>query len=235
MKKILILKTGSAHSTIVEKYGDFENYFINQMGIASDNFRVLSVYTNIELPEFVDVSAVIITGSHSMVTDNDNWSIRLSQWIRDIAQENIPIMGVCYGHQLLASAFGGTVDYNPKGKEIGTVNIELTEEGQRDPLLGVLPKKFFGQVYHSQTVTKLPPNARLLAKNDFEQHHAFAINGNIWGVQFHPELNADIVLAYIEHEKKYLIEEGYNVEQLKSSVCNNFSGKLLLDRFMEFI
>ena len=235
MKKLLIIKTGTTFPSIRNIYGDFDDFIINQVDMPPNNVIVSYVCENKSLPDLRDVSAIIITGSHSMVTDCNNWSIYLSQWLRDVMHKSIPVLGICYGHQLLAQAFGGYVDYHPKGKEIGTVNIELTAQGEKDPLMGALPKTFLGHVTHAQTVITLPVNGRLLAKNNFEEHHAFSINENIWGVQFHPEFNADVTREYINEQKENLMKEGYDLEKLHSSVQEHMYGKLLLKRFIELI
>ncbi|ACV63640.1 glutamine amidotransferase class-I [Desulfofarcimen acetoxidans DSM 771] len=235
MKKLLIIKTGTTFPSIRETYGDFDDFIINQADISPAGVMVSAIYKDKFLPDYKDVSAVIITGSHSMITDNDNWSIYLSRWLRASVHESIPVLGICYGHQLLARAFGGYVDFHPGGKEIGTVNIELTEQGENDPLLSVLPKKFLGHVTHAQSVINLPVSGQLLAKNCFEGHHAFSINNNIWGVQFHPEFNAGITREYINEQAPCLIKEGYDINQLHNSVREHVYGKILLKRFWELI
>lgn len=101
--------------------------------------------------------------------------------------------------------------------------------------MGALPKTFLGHVTHAQTVITLPVNGRLLAKNNFEEHHAFSINENIWGVQFHPEFNADVTRAYINEQKEILIKEGYDQDKLYNSVQEHAYGKLLLKRFIELV
>lgn len=233
MKRILIIKTGTTFPSIRRNYGDFEDLIINQADIPRGNAMVSAVYKYKSLPDLRDVSAIIITGSHSMVTDYDNWRINLSQWLRDIIHKPVPVLGICYGHQLLAQALGGYVDYHPKGKEIGTVNIELTDQGKKDPLMSALPETFLGHVTHAQTVITLPADGRLLAKNDYEKHHAFSINKNIWGVQFHPEFNAAVTRAYIDEQKESLMREGYDLDKLYNSVQEHKYGKLLLRRFIE--
>lgn len=235
MKKLLIVKTGTTFSSIRDKHGDFDDFILKQMGMSSNDVIISSIYKNEVLPDINDISGIIITGSHSMVTDCDNWIFVLSQWLRNIIHKSIPTLGICYGHQLIAQAFGGIVAYHPKGKEIGTANISLTDDGKKDSLLGIIPNDFIGHVTHAQTIIKLPENAKLLAKNDFEQHHAFVIHDNIWGVQFHPEFNADITHEYIENQEKSLIEEGYNMEILHESVVEHAYGKILLKRFLELI
>ena len=79
-----------------------------------------------------------------MVTEQDDWSIQLARWLKNTSALSIPTLGICYGHQLIAAAWGGTVDYHPGGKEVGTVNIELTEAGKNDVLLGSMPERFLG-------------------------------------------------------------------------------------------
>jgi len=79
------------------------------------------------------------------------------------------------------------VDYHELGEEKGEVEIQLTNDGKKDPLLGVLPSHFSAYASHTQTVTKLPKNARVLAKNNFESFHAVSFGEKVWGLQFHPE------------------------------------------------
>src|SRR5688572_21533998 len=70
-------------------------------------------------------AGTIVTGSGAMVTDRHEWSERSAQWLRDAAHDGMPLLGICYGHQLIAHALGGEVDYHPAGREMGTVQLEL--------------------------------------------------------------------------------------------------------------
>ncbi|ADL52949.1 glutamine amidotransferase [Clostridium cellulovorans] len=235
MKKLLIIKTGTTFPIISEKYGDFEDFIIKQIDLSKEDAIVCPVYNDDILPDLKEVSGVIITGSHSMVTDQDSWIKILEEYLREIAENNIPVLGICYGHQLICQAFGGTVGYHPKGKEVGTVNIQLTEEGKKDPLLSVLPENFLGHVTHSQTVLKLPKGAKTLALNDFENHHGFVIYEKIWGVQFHPEFNLGIIKSYILEQEDTLIREGHSMDTLYNSLKDHDYGKILLKRFINLI
>jgi len=212
MSKLLIIKTGVSNKSIIKKCGDCDYRIAKYAGIPYKDIIVTSVYEN-TIPVLMDeVSAIIITGSSSMVTDLEPWSITTLQWLKDIIHKEIPILGICYGHQLLALTMGGTVDYHELGEESGEVEIHLTEEGKKDPLLGVLPLKFSAYASHSQTVTKLPENAQILAKNNFEASHAVRFGKKIWGVQFHPE--------YVDG-------------CICDSVDENSYGGILLKRFLE--
>ncbi len=233
MKKLLIIKTGTTFSSIYERYGDFEDFIINQIGIPMDEVVIAPIYKTKTLPDLKDIAAIIITGSHAMVTDKEDWNLYLGNWLRGLRPGEIPILGICYGHQLIADAFGGKVGYHSCGKEVGTVRIELTDDGKTDPLLECLPTDFWGHVTHAQTVIELPKGARLLAKNSFEPHHAFVINENIWGVQFHPEFNVDIIQAYVEEQSTTLIKEGHELDRIYESIQENVYGKNILQRFIK--
>lgn len=235
MRKLLIIKTGTTFASIRQQFGDFDDYIINQMGIPASDVLTVPVYISRDLPALADVSAIVITGSHAMVTERKEWSLFLADWLRHIRPACIPVLGICYGHQLIADAWGGNVDYHPDGEEMGTVEVELTEAGKQDILLGCLPERFLGHVAHAQTVKVLPPAARLLARNAFEQHHAFVIEENVWGVQFHPEFSAAVTQAYIEKQSDEPQEHGRNPAALIRSVSDHFYGQQLLRRFLSLI
>lgn len=195
-KKILLLKTGSTHASIRQAFGDFEHWFLQ--ALEGNEVQLVNAVTDPQLPDPVQVQGVILTGSPAMVTDREPWSERLAHWLANSAHGRVPVLGVCYGHQLLAHALGGAVDWHPLGRESGTATIELTPDGKNDPLLGILPPRFLAQVTHAQRVTRLPADAVLLAANTFESHHAFRIGAATWGVQFHPEFSADVMRAYLQ-------------------------------------
>jgi GMP synthase (glutamine-hydrolysing) len=233
MKKLLIIKTGTTCGVIRRQAGDFEDMIIDRCQIPISRTATCEVFKRQRLPEISDFFAVIITGSHAMVTDNPRWSIYLAQWLKEKAIGVVPILGICFGHQLIAHCSGGKVAYHPQGKELGTVMIRLTDEGQSDALLKVLPTEFPAHVAHSQTVIDLPYKARLLAGNTFEPHHAFSIGRFTWGVQFHPEFTADIIRLYVKLQEKQLLKNGYDAGAVLNSIKDNPFGERVLKRFLE--
>ncbi|MBC3796354.1 glutamine amidotransferase [Acetobacterium tundrae] len=187
MGKLLIIKTGVSNKSVIKECGDCDFRIARCAGVPYKDVKVVSVYENMKPVLMNEISSVIITGSPAMVTDFEPWSVATSQWLKEITQKNIPILGICFGHQLLAQTLGGSVDYHELGEEKGEVEIQLTNDGKKDPLLGVLPSHFSAYASHTQTVTKLPKNARVLAKNNFESFHAVSFGEKVWGLQFHPE------------------------------------------------
>jgi GMP synthase (glutamine-hydrolysing) len=108
------------------------------------------------------------------------------------------VLGICYGHQLLAHALGGEVGYHPGGLELGTVPITLAPEAQADPLFAHLPNQWPAQVVHAQSVRALPPGAVRLAGNAHEPHQAYRVGTQAWGVQFHPEFSPAAMQGYVQ-------------------------------------
>ena len=232
-QKILLLKTGTTYTDIRRQFGDFDAWFTR--ALHHSDIEVVDAVTESVSPDWLAYDGIIITGSPAMVTEREPWSERLADWLAGHAHGRMPILGVCYGHQLLAHALGGTVDWHPRGREIGTVEIELTPSGKKDTLLEVLPQTFLGHVTHAQSVTRLPPAATLLASNDFEPHHGFRVGESTWGVQFHPEFNPAIMQAYLTQSQTTLAREGRDVDALMEQVTEADANGGLLRRFVTLL
>jgi GMP synthase (glutamine-hydrolysing) len=230
-RKMVILKTGSTFPSIRNKFGDFDHWIVATTGLRPEETLVVDAAGIDELPAGDRSCGVIITGSHDMVTDNKDWIKRASMWVSAIVRRRIPVLGICFGHQLLAQAMGGEVGYHPKGREIGTVPVYLTPAGTKDTLTGGLPKLFPAHASHAQTVIRLPQGAHCLAFNRFEAHHAFRIGHCAWGVQFHPEFSAQVMHAYIEAHTETLREAGFSLSALRNGISDTAAASSLLKKF----
>ena len=233
MQKILIVKTGSTVKSLLDAGEDFEHWFVQGCGLAENQYEVKSVFAGAGLSSPSDYSGIIVSGSPAYVTDLAPWSENTAEFLHRAVELKVPVLGICYGHQLLAHALGGTVDFHPGGREIGTVAIQLNEHGQADSLLRDLPVCFSAQVSHSQTVTRLPKNACLLAGNEFEPHHAFRVGENAWGLQFHPEFSQRVIKAYIDERRAELVSERLDPDQLLRNIRPATHAASLLKRFVE--
>ncbi len=232
---LLILKVGSTLPALVSQRGDFEHWILSGMGLGEGDARVVDVCASAPLPAYEDVAGIVVTGSHAMVTAREDWSERLARWLPRAVERGIPLLGICYGHQLLAHALGGEVGENPHGYECGTVSVRWHQAAHADPLLGGLPNPARVQVCHRQSVLCLPPEAALLASSDREPHQAFVVGESAWGVQFHPEFDAQIVAAYIEHHREQLRREGQDPGRLIAGCEDTCCGPEILERFVELV
>jgi len=231
--ELTILKVGSTYESIASEHRDFDAWIASGVGVDLSAIQVIDAVAGDALPDPRLLKAVVVTGSPAMVTDRAPWSERAAAWLADVVRAETPLLGICYGHQLLAHALGGEVGNNPRGRQIGTVDVTLTTEALNDPLLGALRPVSHLPVSHLQSVIQLPPGARLLASTARDPHHAFAIGARAWGVQFHPEFNATIARGYIRERWETLIGEGLDPIELAAAATDTQDGVQLLRRFME--
>lgn len=235
MKRILVLKTGTTLPELRERRGDYEDWIVAGLGCAREEVDVAPVHEGAGLPEPDAPAAVVVTGSSAMVSDREPWSERAAAWLAAAVAVGTPVLGICYGHQLLAHALGGRVGRNPRGREIGTVVIEALPAAAGDALFAGLPSGSPLQATHVEAVLALPPGATRLAESRGDPHHAFRVGERAWGVQFHPEFDADVIAAYLRARRELLCEEGLDPEALEEAVRESPEGTRLLRRFAELV
>ena len=169
MEKILILDFGSQYTQLIAR-----------------RVRELNVYCEIhpfnKMPEIdADTKGVILSGSPSSVRDEDAPRPDLSQ-----IKGKLPLLGVCYGAQYLAYAYGGEVEGAPS-REYGRAMLTVVDP--EDPLMKGLPSPTQVWMSHGDTITSVPANYKVIGSTDNVRCAAFHIEGEMtWGIQFHPEV-----------------------------------------------
>jgi len=235
LKRLLIVKTGGTLPELRAQRGDYEEWIAAGMGFARSDVDVVAVAQGEKLPAPESPAGVVVTGSSAMVSHREPWSERTAEWLARAALAGTPVLGICYGHQLLAQALGGEVGRNPRGREIGTVVVRRLDAAQRDLLLGVWGKAEPAHVTHLESVLALPAGALRLAESDLDPVQAFSVGERAWGVQFHPEFDAQTVRAYVTTRRDKLRGEGLDPDALLAEVREAPSGQRLLRRFAELI
>jgi GMP synthase (glutamine-hydrolysing) len=186
---LLILQTGS----VPRRYGlvdGFSEMFVKKAALAAGDYAVLDCARNPSYPRDPRAHCgYIVTGSLSMVTSRPRWSLRLTDFVLRAAEAGCPVLGVCYGHQLVARALGGRVDWNPKGLEMGTHEVRLADGAESHPLLTGIPAAFPANLSHSQSVLDPPKDARTLAVSDTDGCQIMAWGEKVLTLQFHPEFD----------------------------------------------
>jgi GMP synthase (glutamine-hydrolysing) len=154
-------------------------------------------------PDASPYDGIIVGGSPHGVYEGEPWMKRLADWALAAADAK-PVLGVCFGHQLLGWALGGTVEKNAKGRERGTCFVDLTDDGAADPLFRDLPRRFEVQQTHGDHLTSPPTTAGTvrLAGNDHTPWQSFRCR-NITGVQFHPEIDRELLAKLVKREGAY--------------------------------
>ena len=131
---------------------------------------------------------------------------RMRLLVEYLVERQVPTLGVCFGHQLIAEVFGGTVTHDHSQKKGGTHEVRLTETGKDDPLFAGFPAVFPAQYGHRDSVTRPPLGAVVLAEGDSCRFAALRYGSEVYTLQFHPELFPDDLLSHPEILALYLPE-----------------------------
>jgi GMP synthase (glutamine-hydrolysing) len=233
MKPLLIIRTGRAPEVISARHGDFPRWFRLGLRLPAPHVRVIDVEQGDRLPDPGECAGAVITGSASMVTERLPWSERTAGWIRDAMDVDLPLLGVCYGHQLMSHALGGRVDYLPGGREMGTVSLTTaTEHAGGDMLGSSLPGSFHAHATHEQSVMDLPAGAVALARSERDPHHLVRYGKHAISTQFHPEFSAEVMRAYIRRKHDVLRDEGQAPDDMLAAVVATPAATMLLRHFV---
>ena len=141
--------------------------------------------TEEQYPDTFDVDGFVVTGSRSSVYWDEPWLPETRGWVAEAIERDLPALGICFGHQLLADVLGGTVE-DMGEYELGYREVRKTAE---TPVLSRVEDDFSVFVTHSDAVTELPPGAELTAENEYGVH-GFR-EGHVFGVQAHPEYDRE--------------------------------------------
>lgn len=179
-------------------------------------------------PHPSEVAGIIVSGSAASVTEPEPWMQPAQRYLLSAIENATPVLGICFGHQLLATALGGQVRKNPRGREIGTVPLELVGS---DPLLG--EDAFFANMTHVDSVMEPPAGAQLLARTALESCAALRFADTAWGVQFHPEIDREVMTEYIDTRATVLEAEGMDVTRLRSAARDTPAAGNVIRRLAE--
>lgn len=158
-------------------------------------WHAVNLHRDEPIPELNQYDALWVMGGPMDVWDVEEhpWLIpekaAIRKWVRVL---NKPFLGLCLGHQLLADALGGTCGPQ-RPPEIGIYDVELTSQGQKDPLFLGMPAKQKCLQWHSVRVAQAPEDAVVLAQSDVCSIQAMRVGSHAWSMQYHVEIEPDTV------------------------------------------
>lgn len=205
---IAILQTGETLPELVPESGGFFAMFTAALTAHGEDVEtvLVDVTARAEHDPAVDVErfdGIIVTGSPAMVAEDTPWMRWGVRTLQHAVQLQVPLLGVCFGHQLLGVAMGADVGPNPRGREIGSVEVVRYEE-TTDLLLDEGPQRFFAQVSHVDVIRDPGPRLEVLARTQHDGAHVVRAGPWAWGVQFHPEFDVDTVRAYLNARRVFV-------------------------------
>ena len=171
-----ILQTGHVPDDLQADHGDYDSIFarfLDGYGFTFSNYPVVDM----EFPESIEAAeGWLITGSRHGAYEDHPWIGPLEAFIRDAYAAAVPLVGVCFGHQIIAQALGGKVEKFDKGWAIGRQIYRFDELGE----LAV-------NAWHQDQVVERPKDARVIASSPFCENAALIYEDRAWTVQPHPE------------------------------------------------
>ncbi len=164
---------------------------------------------------------LVLGGSMGADDDADHpWLTDVKDLIREAAATGTPVLGICLGHQLAAVALGGRVERNPRGQQIGTLDVGWTDDARGDALLGSLARPVRAVQWNNDIVTEAPAGTVVLARTPRGEVQAARFAPTVWGVQWHPEAGEEIVRSWAEHDRDDAVERGVDVDGYVAEVAS---------------
>ena len=176
-----ILQTGAAPDQLSGEMGDYPDMFQRLLEGQGFTFRTWRV-ENMDFPASVhDAEGWLITGSRHGAYEDHPFIKPLEQFIRDIRAAHVPLVGICFGHQIIAQALGGKVERFPGGWAVGPTDYDFGGETLRL------------NAWHRDQVVQVPPGARVVGSNAHCANAAMVYDDGIFTVQAHPEFRPEFV------------------------------------------
>jgi GMP synthase (glutamine-hydrolysing) len=178
-----------------------------------------------------ECDAWLTTGSRFSVNDDEAWIRRLERFVRQVAVAQVPFVGVCFGHQLLAKALGGTVVTSERGWGVGIEEVNVASG------LAFMPdgiESFRVMNSHAEQIEELPNSAVVIGWNDHCPVSMMSLGSSLLGIQGHPEMDVDYSKSLIRSRRGTRIPREIADEAI-ASLAEGSDSRLVADFIAEFL
>lgn len=217
----------------MESLGDYDTLFHDLLGHEYFNFKTWRVIDNVLPDNPQQADAWLITGSRHGAYEEHSWIPPLEEFVRSVQTARVPMLGICFGHQLIAQALGGKVEKYSEGWSVGRTpyrwhgdkNVALDADADL-PLMA----------WHQDQVVEAPEGSRTIGESDFCRHAALIHGDSTFTVQPHPEFGPEFVDGLITTRGKIVPEERLAVasdtlnDPLKRDSMASAMRQFILDR-----
>lgn len=219
--KIGILQTGLAPETLAAEMGDYPDMFARLLADKGFTFETYRVVEGQFPPGVTACDGWLITGSRHGVYEDHPWIPPLEQFIRDAFAAHVPVVGVCFGHQIVAQAMGGKVERFAPGWAVGPQDYDF--EGETLRL----------NAWHRDQVTRAPSGAKVIASNPFCEIAALLYDDRALTVQAHPEFRPEFVDGLMKTRGKGVVPDD-RMAEAASKLHLPLDDRKMADRIADF-
>ena len=208
--RICILENGRTPDDLIDEFGSYPKMIDKWLSpyLPQATLTYLSPVRGEKLPAPGDFDGFILTGSKHSTYERSPWMVGLIALLQQLRQKRIPVFGICFGHQIMADAYGGLNAKSSKGWGVGSqqYNYETPE----------LPGRIASFVFHQDQVQKVPPEATRIGGSAHCENGVFAYSFPAISVQYHPEFSAEYIQALAKKFRGDLLSDYVSANALDS-------------------
>ena len=231
--RLCILQAGENNPKMKASVPGYEALFRAMFERADTSLEFFKVFEDKFPQNLEEWDAFLITGSAAGVYDAHSWIPKLMDLIKAIYALDKPLIGLCFGHQIIAEALGGKAIKSDKGWGLGSRYMPTSSEGIA-PLKEVNHGKGFSLLYvHQDQVTELPQGAELLAGDEFCPIGAYSIGDKVLSFQGHPEFTGEVLEAIMDFREENMGSE--TVKKAQTSLAEPQDSASITDTIVAFI
>jgi GMP synthase-like glutamine amidotransferase len=195
-KRIGILQTDHTPSQLIAKHGDYNEFFMRSLADEGLHFDTYAVVDGVFPSSVTDADGWLITGSKYAVYERHDWIGNLERLIREIYDARIPMIGICFGHEIIAQALGGRVEKSKRGWTVGPVQYDRSDLKKTQTIIA----------WHQDQVTVKPALAELVGSSSDCENAILRYGPTVLTYQAHPEIHPDYLRDLLSLQGQHLSE-----------------------------